>query len=315
MSKVSFITGIAGQDGSYLAQFLLERGDEVHGLVLAGEDQSNLALFKDKLTLHEGNLVSFSETASLIEKVRPNEIYNLGGISSVAFSWKEPVLTYQVSGVAATNLMEAAHKLHQENHQISFVQASSSEIFGHPINPLQDENTLIAPVSPYGNAKALAHRAASIYRGLGLNISTVILFPHESPKRPETFVTMKIIQGAKRIAAGEQKVLEMGNMDSSRDWGYAPDYVRAMISAADLSPDEADDFVLATGETHTIEDFAQVAFNAVGITNWQDYIVINSEFVRPNDPGVVCGDASRAREVLGFENTLSFSELIQIMGE
>ena len=309
----ALITGVTGQDGSYLSEQLVAAGYEVHGLVrrpdaLAGSLEKNLP----DVVLHDGDLADVAGLATLVKDVAPDQIYNLAGISSVAYSWQHPVETAQLSGVAVTALLDAALALQEESGSlVRFVQASSSEIFGNPPSSPQNESTPIAPLSPYGAAKAYAHTMTTIFRARGLHASNVVLYNHESPRRPETFVTRKITAGVARIARGEQSVLSLGDQTVSRDWGWAPDYTRAMVLAATAS--EPDDFVIATGETHTVGEFVEAAFIAAGVDDWRTRVETDPRFVRPNDVSVMCGDPTKAREVLGWEPTMGFAEIVAAM--
>lgn len=310
-SRVALVTGITGQDGSYLSDSLLEAGWQVHGLVRdhvsAGEQGVDA-----RVVTHLGDLADESGLRSLVHDVAPDAIFNLAGISSVAQSWQQPVLTAQLSGVAVVALLDAAWQLQEASARpVRFVQASSAEIFGAATELPQNENTPIRPVSPYGAAKAFAHHAAAVYRARGLSASTAILYNHESPRRPEAFVTRKITHGAALIAAGKSDSLMLGNLDARRDWGWAPDYVDAMVKMADA--DTADDFVIATGEAHSVRDFVAAAFAAVGIDDWQKFVGIDPRFARPSDAPEMCGDASKARTELGWQPTVGFTELVARM--
>ncbi|MGN6272334.1 MAG: GDP-mannose 4,6-dehydratase [Protaetiibacter sp.] len=307
----ALITGVSGQDGSYLADRLVAEGVEVHGLVRAmDEDARTLQARRPEVVLHEGDLGDPDGLARLVHEVAPAEIYNLAGISSVAQSWRDPVLTGQVTGIAVVALLEAAAALPDE---VRFFQASSAEIFGNPTRSPQDESTPLDPNSPYGAAKAYAHRMAQLSRARGRFVTTGILYNHESPRRPETFVTRKITAGAARIARGLQDVLELGDLTVERDWGWAPDFVDAMIRA--VRHDEPADYVVATGESHTVADFARAAFAAAGIDDWRSRVRINPEFIRPTEISRMRGDAGRAREVLGWRPTVGFDELVARMVE
>jgi GDPmannose 4,6-dehydratase len=310
---IAFVTGISGQDGGYLAERLLSEGVEVHGLVrprdeLAGRAHSALP----GVSWHEADLRDGAAVAAIVSEIAPNEIYNLAGLTSVALSWKEPVATAEITGVAVASMLQAAVAL-QESGRVAprFVQASSSEIFGNPPHSPQNEQTPIRPTSPYGSAKAFAHSLVQVYRSRELHASNCILYNHESPRRPETFVTRKITAAAARIAAGTQDTLTLGDVTIRRDWGWAPDYVDAMIRA--VRADVADDFVVATGESHTIEDFVEAAFTAAGVVDWRDRLRTDAAFIRPADISDMLGDASKAHEVLGWAPTVNFDELVSRM--
>lgn len=308
----ALITGITGQDGGYLAERLVAEGVEVHGLVRDddAEAAAELAGRHPGIVLHPGDLADHAGLSRLLHEVEPDEVYNLAGISSVAFSWEHPVLTAELSGVAAAVLLEAALAVQEQTgRRVACVQASSSEIFGDAARVPQDEDTPVRPVSPYGAAKAYAHHMARVYRGRGLHVAACILFNHESPRRPPTFVTRKITAGAARIARDGSGVLRLGNLDARRDWGWAPDYVDAMVRAA--RHEVADDFVVATGQTHTVAEFAEAALRRAGIgDDWADHVEVDPAFLRPADAAVMVGDASRARTVLGWAPTVPFTEIV-----
>jgi len=306
----ALITGISGQDGSYLADRLVAEGSEVHGLVRTLDDDDTAALLARHpgITLHVGDLGHPDELTRIVLDVAPQELYNLAGISSVAQSWRDPVLTGQVTGVAVAALIDAAGRVPGE---VRVLQASSSEIFGNPATAPQNESTPIAPTSPYGAAKAYAHQMARLARGTGRFVATTILYNHESPRRPEAFVTRKITAGAARIAAGLQDVLELGDLTVERDWGWAPDFVDAMIRA--IRHDEPDDYVVATGVSHTVSDFVSAAFRAAGVDDAESRVRVNPEFIRPAEISRMRGDATRARTVLGWAPTVDFDELVGAM--
>jgi len=302
----AFITGVTGQDGSYLAEQLLGEGVEVHGLVYspAGEEPA-----PEGVVAHEGDLTDADAVRRLLLEVAPDTIYNLAGISSVALAWEKPGLTARLTGLAALELMETALRLQEATgRQVRFVQAASAEIFGEAATSPQTESTPIRPVNPYGAAKALAHLSAHVYRQRGLHAVSCILYNHESPRRPATFVTRKITRSAALISQGRLDRLTLGNLDARRDWGWAPDYVDAMVRAG--AHDQAQDYVVATGVAHSVRDFAAAAFARVGIGDWAELVDIDQDLVRPGDPTDQCGDATRARAVLGWEPTVSFEELV-----
>jgi GDPmannose 4,6-dehydratase len=309
----AFVTGITGQDGSYLAEKLIAQSVEVHGLVHAGDEQA--ASFRDthpSATLHEGDLGDPARLTALIDAVAPDEIYNLAGISSVALSWEQPLLTASLTGVAVGVVLEAAWQLQlRSGRPVRVLQASSAEIFGFPDDVPQSETTRIAPRTPYGAAKAFAHHLVGVYRERGLAATTCIFYNHESPRRPPTFVTRKITQSVARIAAGDQAYLSLGNLDVRRDWGWAPDYVDAMCLA--LRHEVADDFVIATGESHSVADFVAAAFARVGISDWADRVRLDPQFARPGDAPELVGDSSKAYAQLGWKPTVGFSELVGLM--
>lgn len=305
------ITGVTGQDGSYLAERLLGEGSEVHGLVHATDAASAaFGAAHPGIRLHQGDLGDEESLRRLIDEVEPDEVYNLGGISSVARSWQEPVLTARLSGVAVMVLLDAAARLQERTgRRVSFVQASSSEIFGEALVAPQDESTPVRPVSPYGAAKACAHHAAGVYRGRGLHVSTCILFNHESPRRPTTFVTRKITAAAAQIARTGSGTIRLGNLAAQRDWGWAPDYVDAMVRAA--RHEVADDFVVATGSTHTVAQFAEAALRRAGLgDDWERFVESDQAFFRPADTALMVGDSGKARRELGWRPSVDFEELV-----
>jgi GDPmannose 4,6-dehydratase len=307
---VALITGVTGQDGSYLSQRLIAEGWTVHGLVRPGLAEGEQEL--DPLVQpHEGDLGDAAGLRALVEEVRPDVVFNLGGISSVARSWNEPELTARLSGEAALTLLDAAWQARESSGaDIRFVQASSSEIFGAATENPQTEDTPIRPVSPYGAAKAFAHHSVGVYRNRGLFASAAILYNHESPRRPTSFVTRKITQGVAEIAAGRRERLALGNLDAVRDWGWAPDYVDAMIRIA--SADTADDFVIASGRGHSVREFVAAAFAHVGL-DWQDHVDLDPRFVRPSDAPEMRGDASKAHRELGWAPTVGFEGIVARM--
>ncbi len=308
----ALITGITGQDGGYLAEQLLAGGVAVHGLVRSADDDHVAELLSRSpgVVLHEGDLADPGQVAGLVAEIAPDDIYHLAGVSSVAFSWRHPVLTAQLSGVAVTAVLDAAWQLQESSgRRVAVVQASSAEIFGSPDQSPQTEMTAIRPVSPYGAAKAYAHHMTALYRGRGLAASACILFNHESPRRPATFVTRKITSAAARIGVDGSGVIRLGNLDASRDWGWAPDYVDAMVRVAATST--PGDFVIATGQTHTVAELAEHALRRAGIGDtWRDHVEVAEEFLRPVDATVTVGDAAKARRELGWEPTVEFAEIV-----
>ncbi len=301
----AFVTGIGGQDGSYLAERLLADGVEVHALVLAAESSPHLPA---EVVRHVGDVTDVAGTRRLLAEVAPGEVYNLAAISSVAASWDSPDLVAQVNGAAAVSLMESARLL---GEGVRFVQASSAEIFGQPARAPQDESTPVAPVNPYGAAKAYAHLAAGVARGRGQHVSSLVLYNHESPRRPKAFVTRKITSGVAAIARGKADSLVLGNLDARRDWGWAPDYVDALVSAA--RAEASADYVIATGVAHSVRDFVAAAFAAAGIDEWEPLVGTDPAFLRPTDPTELVGDATLARTRLGWSPTVEFSEIVARM--
>ena len=311
--RTAFVTGATGQDGSYLCERLVDEGTVVHALHHAGSGPA-LSTFPwaDRVAWHDGDLADSDALERLVTSLAPDEIYNLGGISSVAFSWQEPVLTAQITGLGAAGLFEAAWRAQEATGKpVRVVQASSAEVFGSPEVSPQDERTPLRPVSPYGAAKAFAHHLAAAYRERGLGVSSCILYNHESPRRPDTFVTRKITRGAAAIALGLADELALGNLDALRDWGWAPDYVDAMVRAN--RAESADDFVVATGEAHSVRDFVAAAFTAAGVDDWERFVRVDPAFFRPADPAALVGNPAKARTRLGWTPTTPFAELVAAM--
>ena len=314
MSSVrALVTGATGQDGSYLVELLLAEGVEVHALVRGEEpDGRPRASLPDGVHTHTADLLDGDRLEAVVGEVEPTELYNLGGLSSVARSWQEPALTAQVSGLAVGRLLKGALDLQERTGRpVRVVQASSAEVFGHAQQVPQDEDTPVRPLTPYGAAKAYGHMLVAVYRARGLHASSCILYNHESPRRPETFVTRKVTAAAARIAHGLQDELAMGNLDARRDWGWAPDYVAAMVLAA--RADEGRDYVVATGVGHSVREFVAAAFTAAGISDWERYVTLDPRFARPSDAPEQLGDAARARELLGWSPTVPFEEIVARM--
>ncbi|WP_166391106.1 GDP-mannose 4,6-dehydratase [Nocardioides ochotonae] len=313
----ALITGITGQDGLYLAELLLAKGYDVHG-VIRGQNNPKRELVESLLPdvrLHHGDL---TDTSSLLRALRdsaPDEVYNLGAVSFVAYSWENAQLTTDVTAKGVLNMLEAV-RLHtgDDPTHIRFYQASSSEMFGKVQETPQHERTLLWPRSPYGVSKVFGHYMTINYReSYGMHASSGILFNHESPRRGPEFVTRKISRAVARIKLGMQDELVMGNLDAERDWGYAGDYVEAMWLM--LQQEVADDYVIATGETHSIRDFLDLAFAHVGIADWTPYVRQDPRFMRPAEVDTLVGDASKAREVLGWKPSVTFPELVALMVE
>lgn len=303
--QVALVTGITGQDGSYLAERLLADGVVVHAMVHP-DDATPVA---DGVEVHRGDLADLEGLRGLLAVTSPDLVFNLAGVSSVAMSWDQPLLTARTTGLAAVALMDAAWaEQGSRGRPIRFLQASSAEIFGQADASPQDERTPIRPVNPYGAAKAFAHHSVHVCRQRDLFASSVILFNHESPRRPPTFVTRKITSGVAAIARGEQDQLALGNLDARRDWGWAPDYVDAMLRA--IRHDSPSDYVIATGVAHSVADFVAAAFARVGITDWSSLVVQDERFMRPAEATLSCGNATRARQELGWEPTTTFAELV-----
>ena len=310
MAKRALITGITGQDGSYLAELLLDKGYEVHGVVRRSSTESfeRIQHLTDKVTLIQADLLDPSSLVEALEEAQPDELYNLGAQSFVPTSWRQPVLTAEFTAVGVTRLLEAMRRV---NPDIRFYQASSSEMFGKVREVPQSETTPFYPRSPYGVAKAYGHFITVNYReSYGLFAVSGILFNHESPRRGLEFVTRKIADGAARIKLGLADELRLGNLDAKRDWGFAGDYVEAMWLM--LQADEPDDYVIATGEEHSVQEFVEIAFSHAGLDPTQ-HVKTDPEFLRPAEVDHLVGDASKAREQLGWAPRVSFRELVQMM--
>ncbi len=308
--KKALITGITGQDGSYLAELLLEKGYEVYGLVrrLSTPNITRIDNIIDKINLVEGDLTDQSSLNSAMKHVEPDEVYNLAAQSFVGTSWNQPVLTSDVTGLGAVRVLESV-KNYSESAKV--YQASSSEMFGKVCESPQNENTKFYPRSPYGCAKVYAYWICVNYReSYNLFISNGILFNHESPRRGLEFVTRKITDGVARIYHGRTKELRLGNLDAKRDWGYAKDYVEAMWLI--LQQKKPVDYVIATGESHSVKEFVERAFSEVGL-DWKDYVKVDPKFMRPAEVDFLVGDASKARRELGWKPKVKFEELIKIM--
>ena len=308
--RTALITGVSGQDGGYLAEQLVTAGVHVHGVVRSAEVvPAHLLALGSGAVLHEVDLGDHAGLVSLLAQVQPDEVYNLAGISSVGWSWDEPVLTSEVNGVFVARLLQLLWEQQQRTgRQVSFVQASSAEIFAGATASPQDEQTLVAPRSPYGATKAFAHGMVQVFRARGMHASNAILYNHESPRRPTSFVTRKITSTVAAIAEGRATGLVLGNLDARRDWGWAPEYVDAMIRLAGHA--EGADVVVATGVSHTVADFVAAAFARVGISEWEPLVSTDPAFVRPVDALELVGNPARARELLGWEPKVGFEELV-----
>jgi GDPmannose 4,6-dehydratase len=310
----AFITGITGQDGSYLAELLLGKGYEVHGVIRRSSTfgTGRIEHLRDRLHLHYGDLTDGSALFRLMRSVEPDEVYNLAAQSHVRVSFDQPCYTSEAVGVGVLHVLEAVRDVQQTSgHEIRLYQASSSEQFGRVAETPQRETTTFHPRSPYAVAKCYAHWATVNYReAYGLHASCGILFNHESPRRGETFVTRKISRAAARIATGLQERLTLGNLDARRDWGFAGDYVQAMWLM--LQQSQPDDYVVATGETHSVADFCHAAFAAVGL-EWRDHVDIDARYFRPAEVDLLLGDATKARTVLGWAPRVTFPQLVQMM--
>ena len=310
MAKRALITGITGQDGSYLADLLLSKGYEVHGMVRRSSEEKfeRIAHLKGKVLLHQGDLLDQFSLAKLLGDLKPDEVYNLAAQSFVPTSWNQPVLTGEFTALGVTKMLEAVR---YSAPKARFYQASSSEMFGKVREVPQNENTPFYPRSPYGVAKAYGHFITVNYReSHGLFAVSGILFNHESPRRGLEFVPRKISDGVARIKLGLQHRLAMGNLEAKRDWGYALDYVDAMWRM--LQADHVEDYVIATHETHTVREFCETAFARAGL-DWKEHVHVDPAFVRPAEVDVLIGDASKAKRKLGWEPTVRFNQLVELM--
>lgn len=313
--KRALITGITGQDGLYLGELLTKKGYQVFGLV-RGQSNPKIELVREVLpeaTLLFGDLTDLSSLIRAVGVAQPDEVYNLGAVSFVAYSWENAALTTDVTAKGALNVLEAIRLYEGRNTgTVRFYQASSSEMFGKAQEVPQREGTLLWPRSPYGVAKTFAHHMTINYReSYGMHASSGMLFNHESPRRAPEFVTRKVAQAVARIAHGKQDVITMGNLDACRDWGFAGDYVEAMWLM--LQQDEPDDYVIATGETHSLRTLLDLAFARIGIDDWSARVVQDERFMRPAEVDLLVGDASKARRVLGWQPTVAFPELVNLM--
>jgi GDPmannose 4,6-dehydratase len=311
----ALITGITGQDGMYLSELLLAKGYEVYGL-LRGQNNPKAAMLEETLPdVHviTGDLLDISSLMRAMTVAQPSEVYNLGAVSFVAYSWQNARLTTDVTGGGVLNMLEAV-RLYQDvsGEQVRFYQASSSEMFGNAQQVPQSESTLLWPRSPYGVAKVFGHYMTINYReSYGMHATSGILFNHESPRRGVEFVTRKVSRAVARISLGLDDHLTLGNLDARRDWGFAGDYVEAMYLM--LQQDVADDYVVSSGETHSISQFVDSAFAAVGIADWEPYVRFDPALLRPAEVDVLIGDSSKAREKLGWRPKVSFHELVEMM--
>jgi GDPmannose 4,6-dehydratase len=311
--KKALITGVTGQDGSYLAELLIEKGYEVHGVVRRASTMNRVRIdhifrSSEPHRLHYGDLTDASSLNRLIREVKPDEIYNLGAQSHVKVSFEVPEYTSDTAGLGTLRLLET---IHESGLSPRLYQAGSSEMFGLVAETPQKETTPFHPRSPYAAAKVFAHHIAVNYReAYGFFVCNGILFNHESPRRGESFVTRKITLGVAAIKLGLREKLLLGNLDAKRDWGFAGDYVEAMWMM--LQQDQPDDYVIATGETHSVREFCEVAFSHAGL-NWQDHVVIDPAYFRPTEVDLLLGDATKAKQKLGWEPTVRFEQLAKMM--
>ena len=308
----ALITGITGQDGSYLAEFLLDKGYEVYGLVRRSslEKYDRIAGITERVRFVQGDLTDQSSLDQALQQVQPDELYNLAAQSFVPVSWNQPVLTADVSGLGVLRVLEAIRK---HSPQTKFLQASSSEMFGKVVESPQKETTRFHPRSPYGVAKVFAHDITVNYReSYGIYACSSICFNHESPRRGCEFVTRKVTQHVAKIKLGLTDKLKMGNVDAQRDWGYAGDYVRAMWLM--MQQPKADDFVIATGKTHSVQQLLEIGFQCAGL-DWRKHVEIDPKLVRPAEVDYLCGDSSKARKLLNWRPEVDFEQLIKMMVE
>ncbi|WP_308468144.1 GDP-mannose 4,6-dehydratase [Rathayibacter soli] len=310
---VVLVTGAAGQDGGYLVDRLLSEGHLVHAMCHSTQGAERVSDRTPAARTHVVDLADAAAVGVLIAAVQPTQIFNLAGNSSVARSWDYPAQAADVIGVGPVRILDAAWRLQTtRGHAVRFVQASSAEVFGDTEVSPQDETTPRVPVTPYGAAKAFAQDLVGMYRSRGMHASSAILYNHESPTRPHSFVARKITHEVARIALRQSDRLVLGNIDVERDWGYAPDYVDALLRIARAN--SANDYIVATGEAHTVRDFVDAAFRSVGIVEWDDYVVIDPALYRPADPKRLVGDATRLRG-LGWRPTIGFDQLVRLMVE
>jgi GDPmannose 4,6-dehydratase len=308
--RKAFITGITGQDGSYLAELLLEKGYDVHGLVRRSSSFNTWRIdqIRDRVHLHYGDLVDQYSLMRTLEAIQPDEVYNLAAQSHVRVSFDMPEYTADVTAVGVLRLLDAVREL---GMKVRVYQAGSSEMFGKVHETPQRETTAFHPRSPYAASKVFAHYMGINYReGYGMYVANGILFNHESPRRGENFVTRKITLGVAAIKKGKSRQLALGNLEAKRDWGYAKDYVEAMWLM--LQQPEPDDYVVATGETYSVRDFLQEAFSCVGL-DWHEYVTTDPKYLRPSEVDLLLGDSSKARKVLGWQPRVGFKELVRLM--
>lgn len=306
MTGRALVTGVTGQDGSYLAERLVADGWEVHGLARSSDEPVVAGV-----QVHHGDIAVPGTFAELVPSLRPDVVFHLAGVSSVALSWQEPAMTAEVTGTAVARLLEACFPSGAAGPRV--VLASSAEVFGAAESSPQDEGTPVRPSSPYGAAKAFALHLAGVYRQAGHHVGAAVLYNHESPRRPRSFVTRKITSTVAGIVAGTETELRVGNLEARRDWGWAPDHVDAMVRMA--AAGTADDYVVATGQGHSVRDFVRAAFDAAGVQDWDHLVHVDERFVRPVDAVELVGDASRIRAALGWAPTVGFDDVVARMVE
>lgn len=310
MARRALITGITGQDGSYLAEFLLQKGYEVHGMVRRSSTErfERIEGLHERIHLHQADLLDQLSIVTIIQEIRPHEVYNFAAQSFVPTSWSQPLLTGEFTALGVTRVLEAIRLV---DPTIRFYQASSSEMFGKIQQEPQNEQTPFWPRSPYGVAKVYGHWITVNYReSYGIFACSGILFNHESPLRGKEFVSRKVTDAAARIKLGVQETLMLGNLDAMRDWGFAGDYVQAAWLM--LQQDKPDDYVVATGVKHSVRELVELAFEHAGL-DWRDHVLTDAKLMRPAEVNTLCGDASKARRVLGWKPQVSFSDLIRMM--
>jgi GDPmannose 4,6-dehydratase len=313
MSNIALITGISGQDGSYLAELLLEKGYQVHGTIrrVSQPNLSNLENVINKITLHTADMTDASSLVRVIHIVKPTEIYNLAAMSQVRDSYDHPDVTQDINANGLLRILEAVRLLCPDT---KVYQACSSEMFGKVQETPQNENTKFYPRSPYGSSKVTAYNHAKIYReAYGLKVYCGILFNHESPRRGEAFLSRKVCKAVAEIVKGKRDKLVLGNLDAKRDWGYAKEYVEWIYTI--MQHDTPDDFVIATGETHSVKEWVIEAFKVAGIEDWEKYVDYDKSLTRPAEVDLLLGDATKSKQVLGFEAKVKFKELVKIMTE
>lgn len=309
MTGAALITGVTGQDGSYLCELLLDEGLQVAGVVRPGRDSTAVA---PGVELHRADLTEPAAVAAVVDAVRPDMVFHLAAVSSVATCWDDPVATSAVNALSTASVLDACLKAQErDGRDIVVVNASSCQIFAGAADTPQTETTPVAPISPYGAAKTFGHNLCQAYRAKGLVATNVILYNHESPRRPSHFVTRKITSTVAAIASGRTDRLTLGDLSTRRDWGWAPDYVRAMYAAARHGV--AEDFVIATGKAHSIAEFVATAFAAAGLPDWERYVVSDPALLRPADPATLVGDASKARAILGWSPSKPFDAIVTAM--
>jgi GDPmannose 4,6-dehydratase len=307
----AFITGISGQDGSYLTELLLSKGYEVHGMIrrISQPNLSNLSEVINQITLHTGDMQDSTSLYRIIDKVRPDEIYNLAAMSQVRDSYDHPDTTQDINANGLLRIMEAVRTMGLD---CKIYQACSSEMFGKVQETPQKETTPFYPRSPYGCSKVHAYELARVWReAYGIKVYCGILFNHESPRRGEAFLSRKVCKAVAEIANEKREKLVLGNLDAKRDWGYAKEYVEWIYAI--MQHPTPDDFVIATGETHSVKEWVELAFKCVGIDNWEDYVDYDKSLTRPAEVDLLCGDASKSKQVLGFEPKVKFAQLVKIM--